>query len=75
MHLITSLTCVLSLENEIITIHFAACEILHCVSIPVINDQSFTLTLGRTLELDNRITLSPVNATIIVNGSDHDGML
>lgn len=61
------------------TVSFAPCQTYSCETITITSDpvvenrESFTVTLERTSDLDNRITLSPVNASVVIN--DSDGML
>ena len=49
---------------------FAACEVRHCVNITIKDDkipvqiESFNITLERTVGLDSRITLEPVDGVI-----------
>ena len=56
---------------------FAACQIRSCVNVSIINDvvlenvESFDVTLERTLGLDSRITLNPVDGVIEI--TDNDG--
>ena len=56
---------------------FAACQIRSCVNVSIINDivlenvDSFDVTLERTLGLDSRITLNPVDGVIEI--TDNDG--
>ena len=51
---------------------------IYCQPIPIIddlaveNDESFSVTLGRTLDLDPRLIINTTTAIIIIN--DDDGM-
>ena len=52
---------------------FAACETRQCVNITIVNDlvdesvEEFEVTLERTLGLDSRITIKPVDARVIIH--------
>ena len=57
---------------------FAACEMRSCVSVSIVDDEILRhdklldLTLERTSDLDNGITLDPVNGVVKI--IDDDGM-
>ena len=57
---------------------FAACQETYCLDIPIINDNEvendkiFRLTLGRTADLDRRVSINPARANVTIN--DDDGM-
>ena len=59
-------------------LEFDTCDTRHCTEIPIVNDmiveltESFFVTLERTLGLDSRITLDPVNGEIEI--TDDDGV-
>ena len=59
------------------TLMFAACESRQCENLTIIDDatleltESFTVTLERTLNLNSRITLNPVDRDIEI--LDNDG--
>ena len=58
------------------TLVLAACETVLCQDITIINDlevenmKSFRVTLGRTPDLDSRISINPTRADVIVNDDD-----
>ena len=58
------------------TLVLAACETVFCQSITIINDleventKSFRVTLGRTPDLDSRISINPTRAEVIINDDD-----
>ena len=60
------------------TLVLAACETVFCQVITIINNlevenqKSFRVTLGRTPDLDSRISINPTRAEVIIN--DDDGM-
>ena len=55
---------------------FAACQRRRCVNVTIENDavledaESFDVTLERTFDLDNRITLDPVDGEIEITDND-----
>ena len=55
---------------------FAACETRQCVNIAIVNDsvnepvEEFDVTLERTIGLDSRISLQPVDARVIIHDDD-----
>ena len=55
---------------------FGVCETRHCVNVTIVNDneleeiESFEVTLERTPNLDSRIILAPVIATITIGDDD-----
>ena len=56
---------------------FAACETRSCVSVFIMDDilleddESFNVNLERTLGLNSRITLNPVNGTVEIIDDDY----
>ena len=58
------------------TLMFAACEKRRCVNVAIVEDiivesiETFGITLERTPDLDNRITLSPVAEQIEIIDND-----
>ena len=58
------------------TFRFHACQDTACVSIPIVdddiaeNDESFTVSLERTSDLDSRISLSPDTALVTILDDD-----
>ena len=61
---------------EVLT--FDACETQRCVAVTIMDDlvndpeENFHVSLGRTLGLDSRITLGPVEGEIAIE--DNDGI-
>ena len=61
-----------------IVLMFDSCQVRSCADISIVNDtilendESFDVTLSRTIGLDNRITLDPVDAVVVI--TDNDGM-
>ena len=55
---------------------FAECETRRCANISIVDDQtlemteSFDISLNRTADLDNRITLNPAEGTIRIIDND-----
>ena len=55
---------------------FAACETRQCVNITIVDDfvdepdEEFDVTLERTIGLDPRISLRPVNAMVLIEDND-----
>ena len=55
---------------------FAACETRQCVDITIVDDlvnepvEEFDVTLERTLGLDSRISLDPVDARVLIRDND-----
>ena len=62
-----------------VTLTFAECQNRSCVDVLIEDDdvleltESFSVTLERTLGLDDRIELGPVDAEVEI--TDNDGML
>ena len=60
-----------------ILLSFGACELRRCFPVAIVDDsrleevEHLTLTLSRIPELDQRITLNPVDAQIVI--IDEDG--
>ena len=60
--------------SEVLT--FAACETQRCVNVTIIDDltleteETFDVTLNRTADLDNRITLDPAAEEIQIIDND-----
>ena len=54
-------------------LRFAACEARQCVNVTIVSDtvdepvEEFDITLERTIGLDSRIRLAPVDASVIIN--------
>ena len=54
-------------------LRFAACETRQCVNMDIVSDlvdepvEEFDITLERTIGLDSRIRLVPVDARVIIN--------
>ena len=54
-------------------LRFAACEARHCVNVTIVSDlvdepvEEFDVTLERTIGLDPRISLQPVDARVVIN--------
>ena len=59
---------------------FEACDKRHCVNVTIVNDdilemtESFSVTLERTLGLDDRITLRPVDGVVEITDDDGEYM-
>ena len=56
---------------------FAACDERSCVNVTIVDDlvdeqiiETFTVTLGRTTDLDGRIMLNPVNGLVEIECND-----
>ena len=55
---------------------FAACEIRECVNVSIVVDlvdepvEEFDITLERTVSLDSRISLRPVDTRVIIHDND-----
>ena len=55
---------------------FAACETRQCVNITIVDDfvdepvEEFDVTLERTIGLDSRISLRPVDARVVIHDDD-----
>ena len=55
---------------------FAACETRRCVNITIVDDlvdepvEEFDVTLERTLHLESRIRLQPMDAMVIINDDE-----
>ena len=55
---------------------FAACETRQCVNTTIVDDlvdepvEEFDVTLERTLQLESRISLHPVDALVIINDDE-----
>ena len=53
-------------------VNFAACETRQCVDLTIVNDEpkepveEFDITLERTVGLDTRISLLPVDARVVI---------
>ena len=60
---------------------FAACETRQCVNITIVDDlvdeldEEFDITLERTIGLDSRISLRPVDARVIIEDNDGKSVL
>ena len=54
-------------------LRFAACEARQCLNVTIVSDlmdepvEEFDITLERTIGLDTRIRLAPVDASVIIN--------
>ena len=61
---------------ESVVLKFCECETRRCANITIIDDlalemvESFEITLGRTADLDSRITLDPVDGNIQIIDND-----
>ena len=56
-------------------LNFAACETRHCVNISIVEDfldepEEFGVILERTLGLNNRIELDPVDGRVLIINND-----
>ena len=55
---------------------FAACQDRYCLNIPIINDnelendKTFRVTLGRTADLDRRVSIRKPRADVTINDDD-----
>ena len=55
---------------------FAACETRQCVNLTIVSDlvdepvEEFDVTLERTINLDPRISLQPVDARVIIHSDE-----
>ena len=60
---------------------FAACETRQCVNITIIDDfvdepdEEFDVTLERTIGLDSRISLLPVDARVLIEDNESKSAL
>ena len=60
------------------TLTFAPCQMRSCVNVSIVDDdvleltESFSITLERTLGLDDRIDLDPFDGEVEI--TDNDGM-
>ena len=61
-----------------VILNFATCETRHCVNVSIVEDfvdepeEEFGVILERTVGLNNRITLDPVDGNIFI--MDNDGI-
>ena len=61
-----------------IVMMFDSCQVRSCADISIVNDtvleneEAFNVTLSRTIGLDSRITLDPVDGVVVI--TDNDGM-
>ena len=59
---------------------FPSCETRQCVNITIVNDlvneliEEFNVTLERTIGLDRRISLQPVDARIIIDNDSKSAL-
>ena len=59
-----------------VDLSFAACETRQCVNITIVDDlvdepdEEFDVTLERTIGLDPRISLNPVDARVLIEDND-----
>ena len=59
-----------------VTLTFAECQRRSCVNVSIVDDdaieltESFSITLERTLGLDDRIELGPVDGEVQINDND-----
>ena len=79
-NIVTTFCLGLWADYEIIqNLSFIACEEIACTTISIVDDdivemnESFTLSLGRTSDLNKRISLSPDSKQVTI--LDDDGML
>ena len=62
-------------------LNFAACETRQCVNVTIVDDtvnelvEEFDITLERTLGLNTRISLDPVDARVVINDEKSNDLI